>query len=75
MPAGGCSATGTTSSTGTTSTATSSTATLAQTGGGIPQGSSLWWALLLLAGVASCLAGLSIGLRKSALMATTKVSR
>jgi hypothetical protein len=78
MPAGGCSATGTTSSTsstGSTSTATSSTGTLAQTGGGIPQGSSLWWALLLLAGVASCLAGLSIGLRRSALMATTKVSR
>jgi Ice-binding-like len=78
MPAGGCSATGTTSSTsstGTTSTATSSTATLAQTGGGIPQGSSSWWALLLLAGVASCLGGLSIGLRRSALMATTKVSR
>jgi hypothetical protein len=78
MPAGGCSATGTTSSTsstGTTSTATSGTATLAQTGGGIPQGSSSWWALLLLAGVASCLGGLSLGLRKSAQMATTKVSR
>jgi len=78
MPAGGCSATGTTSnattSTGTTSTATSGTATLAQTGGGIPQGSSSWWALLLLAGVASCLGGLSIGRRRSALMATKKVS-
>jgi hypothetical protein len=77
MPAGGCSATGTTSSagtTGTTSTATSGTATLAQTGGGIPQGSSSWWALLLLAGVASCLGGLSI-VRKSAVMAATKVSR
>jgi hypothetical protein len=79
MPAGGCSATGTTSSTttstGTTSTATSTTATLAQTGGGIPQGSFTWWALLLLAGVASCLGGLSIGLRRSALMATRKVRR
>jgi type VI secretion system secreted protein VgrG len=79
MPAGGCSATGTTSSattsTGTTSTATSGTATLAQTGGGVPQGSSSWWALLLFAGVASCLGGLSIGRRRSALMATKKVSR
>jgi hypothetical protein len=78
MPAGGCSATGTTSSTsstGSTSTATSSTGTLAQTGGGIPQGSSLWWALLLLAGVASCLVGVSFGLRGSAVAATTKVSR
>jgi len=74
MPAGGCSATGTTSNT-TTSTGTTSTSTLAQTGGGIPQGSSPWWTLLLLAGVASCLGGLSIGLRKTALTATTKASR
>jgi Ice-binding-like len=80
MPAGGCSATGTTSSTGTTSTGTTSTgtastATLAQTGGGIPQSSSPWWTLLLLAGVATCLGGLSLGLRRSVLMATPKVRR
>lgn len=75
MPAGGCSATGTATSPGTTSAGTTSAGTLAQTGGGIPQGSSPWWALLLLAGVASCLGGLSIGLRRTALTATAKVSR
>src|ERR1700694_5377763 len=78
MPAGGCSAIGTTSSPGTTSTGTTgtgTTSTLAQTGGGPLQGSSPWWVLSLFAGVASCLGGLSIGLQRTALTATTKVSR
>src|ERR1700730_4746112 len=78
MPAGGCSATGTTTGPGTTSTGTTSTGTtgtLAQTGGGPLQGSSPWWVLALFAGVASCLGGLSIGLRRTALTATRKVSR
>src|ERR1700736_5951662 len=78
MPVGGCSATATTSSTttstGTTSTGTTSTATLAQTGGGTRQGSSTWPALLLFAGVASCLGGLAIGLKRTRLTATAKVS-
>jgi hypothetical protein len=78
MPVGGCSATATTSSTttstGTTSTGTTSTATLAQTGGGTRQGSSTWPALLLFAGVASCLGGLAIGLKRTPPTATAKVS-
>jgi hypothetical protein len=76
MPAGGCSATATTSSTTTTTnTGTTSTGTLAQTGGGDPQGSFPWSALLLFAGVASCLGGLAIGLRPTGLTATATVSR
>jgi hypothetical protein len=78
IPAGGCSATGTTSSTTTgttTSSGTTATGTLAQTGGGTPQGSSPWWALLLIAGVASCFGGLGFALRRTALTATAKVSR
>jgi hypothetical protein len=79
MPTGGCSATGTTARAATsTATGTSTTSTgaagLAQTGGGIPQGSSPWWALLLLAGVASCLGGLSFAVRRTGLPATVKVS-
>jgi hypothetical protein len=76
MPAGGCSATGTTSGTptGTGTTSTGTTSTLAQTGGGPLQGSSPWWALLLIAGVASCLGGLGFAIRRTGLTATTKVS-
>ena len=73
MPVGGCSATGTTSSTR-TSTGTTTTGTLAQTGGGTPQGSSPWWALLVIAGVASCLGGLGFAFRRTELTATAKVS-
>jgi Ice-binding-like len=88
MPVGGCNATGTTTtpttntaatSTGTTSTGTTSTSTstgtLAQTGGGSPQGSFPWSALLLLAGAASCLGGVAIGIRRTELTATAKASR
>src|ERR1700674_5485887 len=78
MPAGGCSAIGTTSSPGTTSTGTTgtgTTSTLAQTGGGPLQGSSPWWVLALFAGVARCLGGLSISLQRTAPTATTKVPR
>src|SRR6202165_698385 len=46
MPTGGCSATGTTST-----TSTSTTPTLAQTGGGPPEG-GFPWALVLIAGIA-----------------------
>jgi hypothetical protein len=58
MPAGGCSATSTTTGTGTTSTGT--TSTLAQTGGGPIQESFPWWVLVLIAGIASSLGGLSL---------------
>jgi hypothetical protein len=60
-PSGGCSAAGTTSTTTTTGTGTTGTTgagTLAQTGGGPLEGSSPWWMLVLIAGVASCLGGL-----------------
>jgi hypothetical protein len=61
MPRGFCSATGTTSTstaTGTGTTGTTGAGTLAQTGGGPLEGSSPWWMLVLIAGVASCLGGL-----------------
>jgi hypothetical protein len=83
MPTGGCGATSTaspattstTTTTTTRTTAATTTGTLAQTGGGIPQGSSPWSALLLFGGVASCLGGLVIGLRRTGLPATARISR
>jgi ice-binding like protein len=64
MPRGGCSATSTTTGTGTTSTGT--TSTLAQTGGGPVQESFPWWVLVLIAGIASSLGGLSLIMRTRA---------
>jgi Ice-binding-like len=64
MPTGGCSATSTTTGTGTTSTGT--TSTLAQTGGGPFQESFPWWVLVLIAGIASSLGGLSLIIRTRA---------
>ena len=58
LPTGPCSATGTTG-TGTTST---STATLAQTGGGPPQGSFPWWMLALIGVLACSVGALGFGL-------------
>jgi Ice-binding-like len=66
LPTGPCSATGTTStssttgtngSSGTGTTTTSTVPTLAQTGGGSPEGSFPWWMVALI-GVAACSLGL-----------------
>jgi hypothetical protein len=57
IPTGGCSATGTT---GTATTSTGTTGTLAQTGGGPPQGRSPSSMLLLIAGLATVGFGLSV---------------
>jgi hypothetical protein len=60
-PAAFCSATGTTSGTGTTTT--TGVASLAQTGGGPPQGSFPWW-VLIAGGLITVGAGLSLGPRR-----------
>ena len=64
-PTGGCNATGTTTSTatGTSTTSTGTAGTLAQTGGGPPQGIFPWWMLLLIAGVASGALGFGLSTR------------
>ena len=64
MPTGGCSATST--ATGTVTTSTGTTGTLAQTGGGPVQESSPWLVLVLIAGLASSLGGLSLLMRTGA---------
>lgn len=55
LPVGPCNATGTTGTTDATSTST--VPTLAQTGGGSPEGSFPWWMVALI-GVAACSLGL-----------------
>jgi hypothetical protein len=62
MPAGGCGATGTTTTSTSTATRTSAVTGLAQTGGGPFQGSSPWWVLVLVGGVACSLGALGFGL-------------
>lgn len=57
LPTGPCNATAAAATTGTTTTSTATVPTLAQTGGGSPEGSFPWWMVAMI-GVAACSLGL-----------------